>query len=190
MQQEKYELLWHTYSDHLREMLHELQTSEELVDIRLVCDDKRILKAHKIVLSACSTFFKSIFNNHSLNSSVIYLRGIKHQEMQHILQYMYTGVATFHSEGLNEFLSVAKELDIKEINKHGDLSEYKVDNDAQQKSDYENEHEDAYLGKDQDHKSFKICGDKMNEKSPCNIGLSVKTVFIICSCFFGDHTLS
>ena len=58
MTQEKYNLNWHTYSDHLREMLHEMMKSNELTDVTLVCDDKRQFKAHKIVLSACSYIFE------------------------------------------------------------------------------------------------------------------------------------
>ena len=63
MNQEKYNLNWHTYSDHLKEMLHEMMKSNELTDVTLVCDDKRQFKAHKIVLSACSSVFKSIIND-------------------------------------------------------------------------------------------------------------------------------
>ena len=115
MHQEKYKLNWHTYSDHLREMLHEMMKSNELTDVTLVCDDKRQFKAHKIVLSACSSVFKSIINDLPQNSSVIYLRGIQHQEMESILEFMYLGVATFYQERMNEFLNVAKNLEIKEI---------------------------------------------------------------------------
>ena len=49
MNQEKYNLKWYTYSDNLREMLHEMMKSNELTDVTLVCDDKRQFKAHKIV---------------------------------------------------------------------------------------------------------------------------------------------
>merc|ERR1712133_303150 len=115
MHQEKYNLHWHTYSDHLREMLHEMMKSEQLTDVTLVCDDKRQFKAHKIVLSACSSAFKSIINDLPQNSSVIYLRGIQHQEMESILEFMYLGVATFYRERMNEFLNVAKSLEVKEI---------------------------------------------------------------------------
>ena len=38
MTQEKYNLNWHTYSDHLREMLHEMMKSNELTDVTLICD--------------------------------------------------------------------------------------------------------------------------------------------------------
>ena len=52
MNQEKYNLNWHTYSDHLREMLHEMMKSDDLTDVTLVCDDKRQFKAHKKMLAA------------------------------------------------------------------------------------------------------------------------------------------
>ena len=117
MHQEKYKLNWHTYSDHLREMLHEMMKSNELTDVTLISDDKKQFKAHKIVLSACSSVFKSIISDLSQKSSVIYLRGIKHQEMKSILEFMYLGVASFYQERMNDFLNVAKNLEIKEISK-------------------------------------------------------------------------
>ena len=117
MNQEKYNLNWHTYTDHLREMLHEMMKSNELTDVTLVCDDMKQFKAHKIVLSACSAVFKSIITDLPQNSSVIYLRGIQHQEMESILEFMYLGVATFYQDRMNEFLNVAKNLEIKEISK-------------------------------------------------------------------------
>ena len=51
MKKEKYNLNWHNYSDHLREMLHGMMKSNELTDVTLICDDKRQFKAHKIVLT-------------------------------------------------------------------------------------------------------------------------------------------
>ena len=115
-----YNLHWHTFSDHLREMLHQMKKSNEFTDVTLVCDDMRQLQAHKVVLSACSSVFKSIINDLPQISSVIYLRGIKHQEMASILDFMYLGVATFHQERMNELLNVAKNLKIKGISNEFD----------------------------------------------------------------------
>jgi len=117
MVQEKYNLNWHTYSDHLRDMLNNMRKSDNLTDVTLVCDDQKQFKAHKIVLSACSTVFKNIIDCLPQNSSVIYLRGIQNQEMESILEFMYLGVATFYQERMNEFLNVANNLEIKEISK-------------------------------------------------------------------------
>ena len=107
--------VWNTFSDHLREMLHQMKKSNEFTDVTLVCADMRQFQAHNVVLSACSSVFESIINDLPQNSSVIYLRGIKHQEMESILDFMYLGVATFHQERMNEFLNVAKNLKIKGI---------------------------------------------------------------------------
>ena len=115
MSQELYNLEWQTYSDHLREMLHGMMKSNELTDVTLVCDDKIQFKAHKIILSACSSVFKSIIKDLPQNHSVIYLRGIQHQEIESILEFVYLGVATFYKERINQFLDVAKNLKIKEI---------------------------------------------------------------------------
>ena len=113
---EKFTIHWPTYTDHLREMLHDMMKSDELTDVTLICDDKIQLNAHKIVLSACSSVFKNILSSLPQNSSVIYFKGIQHQEMESILEFMYLGVATLHQERMNEFLNVAKNLEIKEIN--------------------------------------------------------------------------
>ena len=82
MNPDKLNLDWNTYSDHLREMLHEMMKSKELTDVTLVCDDKKQFKAHKIALSACSSVFRRIIKDLPKNGSVIYLRGIQHREME------------------------------------------------------------------------------------------------------------
>ena len=141
MNQEKYNLNWRTYSDHLREMLHEMMKSNELTDVTLVCDDNTQFKAHKIVLSACSSVFKSIINNLPQSSSVIYLRGIQHQEMESILEFMYLGVATFYQDRMDEFLKAAKNLEIKAISKDREFDEQTVEGNKSDLNDKANDTE-------------------------------------------------
>ena len=43
--------------------------------------------------------------------------------MESILEFMYLGVATFYQERMNEFLNVAKTLEIKEISKDVEFDE-------------------------------------------------------------------
>ena len=148
MNQEKYNLNWHTYSDHLRGMLHEMMKSNELTDVTLVCDDKKQFRAHKIVLSACSSVFKCIISDLPQNCSVIYLRGIQHQEVESILEFMYLGVATFYQERMNEFLNVAKNLEIREISKDVDFDDENVSNEEPKTPDHEEDTEDIELQTD------------------------------------------
>ena len=65
--------------------------------------------------------FENILENRGEHT--IYLRGIQHQEMESILQFMYLGEATFYQDRMNEFLCVAKNLEIKELNKDVELDE-------------------------------------------------------------------
>merc|ERR1712189_169580 len=121
MSQEQFNLNWHTYSDHLKEMMLNLMESNETADVTLVCEDKTKFKAHKFVLMSCSPVFQSIINDlPKISDSVIYLRGVLAQEMKSILQFMYLGQATFYHDRMNEFLNVAKSLQIKAISKDVD----------------------------------------------------------------------
>ena len=124
MDQEKFNLTWHTYTDHLREMLFNMSNMNELTDVTLVCEDKQQIKAHKVVLSACSPVFKSIICDFP-SIPLIYLRGIESCEMQSILEFIYLGHTTVYQSRMTEFMSVAKTLEIKDISK--DIEDEKIE---------------------------------------------------------------
>ena len=86
-----------------------------LTDVTIVCDDQKVIKAHKIILSACSPVFKTIIDNVSPETAVIYLRGFKYDEMEALLEFMYNGQVTINQDKMDEFITVAKNLQIKEL---------------------------------------------------------------------------
>ena len=122
MPQEKFTLTWHTYSDHLRNMMKELMINDEFADVTIVTEDKKHIKAHKNILSACSPVFKDILQQ-EMSSNVIYLRGIQFSELESIMQFIYYGEATFFEQRMDEFLNVAQSLEIKELFKADILTE-------------------------------------------------------------------
>ena len=117
MKSEKFNLKWHTFTDHLREMLCSMMSSNELTDVTLVSEDKKQFKAHKAILSASSLAFKSIINLENLSIQIIYLKDIQSLEVETILNFIYLGEATIYQDRLDEFLNVAKSLEINEISK-------------------------------------------------------------------------
>merc|ERR1719342_1408827 len=139
---EKFNLTWHTFSSHGKELFKHLMESQEFTDVTLVSDDQHEYRVHKFILSACSNVFKKILTSNPLNTS-IYLRGIHHKELESILQFIYLGEVTFYHERMNEFLNVAKNLDIKEIGKN-------VVNEEEEAGDTENSlHSDGNHVKDE-----------------------------------------
>ena len=120
---QKFDLTWQTFSSHAREIFRELLASNQFADVTLVCDDLTKIQAHRIVLSACSSVFREILQGHTEGHPIIYLRGVQHREMESLLQFMYNAEASFSEDRVNEFLKVAKDLDIKEIAENVDLTD-------------------------------------------------------------------
>ena len=115
MHQEKYNLTWHSYSDHLKTMMKELMMNEDFADVTLVTEDKKQIKANTSILGACSPVFKDILKKENYSSQIMYLRGIQFPELESIMQFIYLGEATFYEERMDEFLAVAKSLEIKDL---------------------------------------------------------------------------
>ena len=76
-------------------------------------DDERQIPAHKLVLSACSDFFKSILRNNSHSHPLLYLSGIHSTNLSLILDYIYQGETQIYHEDLENFLEVAHKLKIE-----------------------------------------------------------------------------
>ena len=58
--QEKYNLTWHNYSDHYKQILRDLITTNNFSDVTLVTEDKQQIKAHKNIIGSCSPVFRNI----------------------------------------------------------------------------------------------------------------------------------
>ena len=115
MKVETFDVKWHTFTDHVKNMLHKIRSTGLFTDVTFICDDQKELKAHMNIVGACSPVLKNIFNLLKGNNPTIYLKGIKHAEMESILEFMYLGEAKILSERVNDFLTVAKELEIEEL---------------------------------------------------------------------------
>ena len=60
-----------------------LKTSNPVVHITLACDDSQ-LQAHKVILSACSLFFRKILKQNPHQHPLLYLKGVKFSELQYM----------------------------------------------------------------------------------------------------------
>jgi hypothetical protein len=58
--QQQFSLRWNNYSQHIVEAFEDLRNDEDLTDVTLSCEGQKI-KGHKLLLSACSTYFRETF---------------------------------------------------------------------------------------------------------------------------------
>ena len=76
------------------------------------CEDDQV-QAHKLILSACSPFFKKILRKNPHQHPLLFLKGVKYTEIVSILDFMYHGEVNVTQEDLNGFLAAAEELKVQ-----------------------------------------------------------------------------
>ena len=109
---EKFCLRWNDFETNVSKSFGLLRNEEYLHDVTLVCDDNNQVAGHKLVLSACSEFFKTVFKNNKHQNPLICLEGISSKELQDVLDYMYNGETNIFQEGLDRFLTIAQRFKI------------------------------------------------------------------------------
>ena len=76
-----------------------LKKEEDFFDVTLVSDDQSQIKAHKVVLSSCSPFFKNILRNNPHQHHLLFLGGISSYHLQLVTDYIYHGEVKVHEKG-------------------------------------------------------------------------------------------
>merc|ERR1711892_672421 len=89
-----------------------LREEKDFFDVTLACEDNQI-EAHKVIVSACSPFFRNILRRNPHQHPLIYLKGVKYQELLSVLNFMYLGEVNIAQDELNSFLAVAEDLRVK-----------------------------------------------------------------------------
>uniref|UniRef100_A0A023EZ95 Longitudinals lacking protein n=1 Tax=Triatoma infestans TaxID=30076 RepID=A0A023EZ95_TRIIF len=105
-------LRWNNHQSTLISVFDNLLESGTLVDCTLAAEGQ-YLKAHKVVLSACSPFFEGLFSQHYEKHPIIILKDVTFSELKAMLDYMYRGEVNISQEQLGTFLKAAESLQIK-----------------------------------------------------------------------------
>ena len=107
---EKFCLKWNDFHSNVSKSFELFRNEDYLHDVTLVSDDQQQVSAHKLVLSACSVYFKNIFkhNNKPNSHPLLCLDGISSHDLNNIMDYIYHGEVQIYQENLDRFLSIAQ----------------------------------------------------------------------------------
>ncbi|XP_037085281.1 broad-complex core protein isoforms 1/2/3/4/5-like isoform X4 [Pollicipes pollicipes] len=105
-------LKWNNYHVNIANSFDSLRVDEDFVDVTLACDGFH-MKAHRMVLSACSPFFRQLLKSNPHPHPIVILRDVSQQNMVLLLDFMYHGEVNVAQEQLAEFLKVAELLKVK-----------------------------------------------------------------------------
>lgn len=105
-------LRWNNYQTNLTNVFDQLLQNESFVDVTLACDGNSI-KAHKMVLSACSPYFQSLFHDNPCQHPIVIMRDVKWPELTAVVEFMYKGEINVRQEQIAPLLRVAEMLKIR-----------------------------------------------------------------------------
>ena len=117
MLEEKFNIKWDRHLDHLKGLSYDIYNDSIFTDVTLVSDDMVAVKAHQIILSNASLIMKELLLMNNSPITVLFLKGINHQELEAILQFVYVGEARVSANRIEAFANAAFELKIKELDK-------------------------------------------------------------------------
>ena len=110
---EKLRLQWNDFKDNVSSAFGDLRQDKEFTDVTLACEDGQQVDAHKVVLLASSPFFLNILKRNKHSHPLIYMRGVRSENMKAMVDFFYYGEANVDQENLDSFLVLAEELQLK-----------------------------------------------------------------------------
>jgi len=112
MSNEKFCLRWNDFESNISSAFRELREDKDFFDVTLACEDEQ-LQAHKVILSACSPFFRTVLRRNRHEHPLLFLKGVKYADLVSVLNFMYHGEVNVAQEELNSFLAIAEDLKVK-----------------------------------------------------------------------------
>jgi len=106
-------LKWNDFQENAISAFGTLREDREFADVTLACEDGQQMEAHKIILASSSPFFLNLLRRNKHPHTLIYMRGIRSEDLVAMIDFLYLGEANVFQENLDSFLSVANELQLK-----------------------------------------------------------------------------
>ncbi len=110
---EKLCLQWNDFKENATSAFGSLREDRDFADVTLACEDGNQFEAHKVILATSSPFFQNILRRNQHVHPLIFMRGLKSEDLAAIIDFLYCGEANVYQENLDSFLAIAEELQLK-----------------------------------------------------------------------------
>merc|ERR1712129_335672 len=112
-EEEKLCLKWNDFQENALSAFGTLRGDREFADVTLACEDGQQVEAHKVILASSSPFFLNLLRRNKHTHPLVYMRGMKSEDLVAMIDFLYFGEANVYQENLDSFLAVAEELQLK-----------------------------------------------------------------------------
>jgi len=114
---------WDAFQQSAKETFRSLVNEEDFMDVTLSCDDDKQIKAHKVILSACSPFFKRILLKNPHPNPLLFISGVAYRDLKAILNFMYLGETNVEQCHLDSFMSACNIIKVKGLTEPENLEQ-------------------------------------------------------------------
>jgi hypothetical protein len=104
---------WNEFKPSAISAFRNLECDEHFTDVTLASEDGGHVKAHKVVLSSCSAFFKDILIQHPHPFPLIYLSSVDMEDLNFFIKFIYTGEAPIDEDKLGKSMETLKRFKVK-----------------------------------------------------------------------------
>jgi len=112
-EEEKLCLKWNDFQENAISAFGTLREDREFADVTLACEDGQQVEAHKVILASSSPFFLNLLKRNKHPHPLIYMKGLKSEDLVAMVDFLYFGEANVYQENLDFFLAVAQEFQLK-----------------------------------------------------------------------------
>merc|ERR1719509_459604 len=112
-EKEKLCLKWNEFQLNAISAFGALREDTGFADVTLACEDGQQVEAHKVILASSSPFFLKLLRRNKHPHPLIYMRGLKSEDLVAMIDFLYYGEANVFQKNLDSFLAVAEELQLK-----------------------------------------------------------------------------
>lgn len=105
-------LRWNNFQSNMLDVFERLFLDERFVDVTLACEGQ-LIKAHKMVLSASSSYFQDIFTTTPCSHPVVIMKDVAAKDLRKILEFMYKGEINVSKQEIASVLTVAEVLHVR-----------------------------------------------------------------------------
>ena len=123
---ENFCLRWNDFKENVNTTFALLRKDTDFADVTLACEDGYQVDAHKIVLGASSPIFHILLKRNIHAHPLIYMQGMKSENLLAIVDFMYNGKANIYQENLDTFLNIAEELQLKGLHESDEEDEEEI----------------------------------------------------------------
>lgn len=115
---QQFSLKWSEYLNHITNTFDSLRATEQFVDVTLCCEGRKI-RAHKLILSTCSLYFREVFQENPCQHPVIIFKNVNYEDLAAIIDFMYQGEVSVLKEHMPSFLHTAELLSVQGLTERG-----------------------------------------------------------------------